>query len=209
MRFVCIAVCGRRGSGKDSIAEILCKHYQFENYKFARPLKTAVASLFNLDPDHVDGSLKDVVHPRWGITPRLMMQWFGTEVMQHGLNSIAPGTGRTFWSNHLKLELQSRVSTTNVVVSDLRFPHELQMLRELFQDRLITLRVVRELSVDEGIGEIGEAGEVRSFGDSHESEAGAMNLAVDAEILNTGTLAELETAIHAIIKKKALSRHRE
>lgn len=175
-----MAVCGRRGAGKDAVADILCKHHGFVNHKFARPLKNIVKSLFSLEPEHVDGCLKDVVHARWGVTPRLLMQWFGTDVMQHGLNSISPGSGRTFWSDQLRSELLS--DARNVVVSDLRFPHELQMLKEVFNRRLITVRIVRDSRTP-------------SSEDDHESEAGAASLDVDMEISNNGTLEDLHSQI--------------
>ena len=172
-----MAVCGRYGAGKDAIAEILCKDFGFVNYKFARHLKNAVKGLFCLDAEHVDGPLKDVVHSKWGVTPRKIMQWFGTEVMQHGLSSISPGSGRTFWSDRLRNDLSG--NRQKVVVSDLRFAHELDMLRNLYSDRLVTVRVVR----------------IDGSGDEHESEAGVTNLDVDIEIQNTGTLEDLRSAI--------------
>lgn len=184
---ICIAICGRYGSGKDAIADILCRDFDFVNHKFARPLKTAVKNLFGLEPDHVDGPLKDVVHPKWGVTPRKILQWFGTEVMQHGLCSIAPDAGRTFWSEHLRNELCGNCQ--KVVVSDLRFAHELDMLRDLYSDRLLTIRVIRHF----GPG----------IGDPHESEAGVSDLNVDMDIYNTGTLEDLKSAI---LSNKVLSR---
>ena len=96
MRASVVAICGTRGSGKDSVAAILSQEAGFVNHKLARPLKDAMRGLFSLDAAHVDGELKDVVHPAWGVTPRVLMQWFGTEVMQHELVKVVPSVGRRF-----------------------------------------------------------------------------------------------------------------
>ena len=185
MQGVCVAVCGRLGSGKDSIADILCKHHGFVNHKFARPLKNAVRSLFELTPEHVDGHLKDIVHDRWKVTPRVLLQWFGTDVMQHGLNAVSPGIGRTFWSDQLRSELLLRSDPAGrFVISDLRFPHELQMLKELFKERLITVRVDRK---------------GKEKDDDHESEAGTSSLDADVEVYNYGTLDDLRSAIQPVL----------
>ena len=80
-----VALCGSHGVGKDAIAAVLVREAGFVDAKFARPLKDAIRGLFQLDREHVDGALKDVVHPAWGVTPRALMQWY---VIQEGSGRI-------------------------------------------------------------------------------------------------------------------------
>ena len=201
---ICIAVCGKRGAGKDAIADILCAPvHGFVNHKFARPLKSVVRTLFGLEADHVDGPLKDVVHPRWGVTPRMLMQWFGTDVMQHGLARLrgcVPSTGRTFWSDQLRATLEADGPDAKVVVSDLRFRHELDMLREVFAERLVTVRVVRSLPPPQNAATIEALVDkaVGQFGDLHESEWEALD-PVDYNVVNDGTLEDLKRSVSDIL----------
>lgn len=175
-RTVVVAICGTRGSGKDSIAAILSREAGFVNFKFARPLKDAIRGLFSLGAEHVDGDLKDVVHPAWGVTPRALMQWFGTEVMQHELAKMVPSIGRRFWADRLVSSLESFVSGAGrAVVTDMRFRHELDALREAFGDQLIAIRVERR----------------QSDADAHESETASASLDVDLVVANDGTLEQL------------------
>lgn len=175
MRASVVAICGTRGSGKDSVAAILSQEAGFVNHKLARPLKDAMRGLFSLDAAHVDGELKDVVHPAWGVTPRVLMQWFGTEVMQHELVKVVPSVGRRFWADRLVDSLTQE--DAKAVVTDMRFQHELDALREAFGDRLVAIRVER----------FRRSGDV----DSHESETASATLAVDLVVQNDGTLDRL------------------
>jgi hypothetical protein len=182
-----VAVCGYRGAGKDAISDALC-NAGFVKYKFASAMKTALSALFGLDEKrHMDGDLKETVIPDIGVSPRVLMQWFGTDVMQHGLKEIAPMVGRRFWSDRLKrelLELSKRQDVSKervrVVISDLRFPHEIEMLRNTFgHSRVLIARVDR-------------GGQVRGGKtDEHESEAGIDALDVDITVRNGGSLENL------------------
>jgi hypothetical protein len=221
MRMAIIALCGVRGAGKDAIADVLCREAGFVNLKFAAPLKQALRDLFGLDEAHVDGHLKDVVHPRWGVSPRLLMQWFGTDVMQHGLARVAPAVGRAFWADKLRRRLaclargmdldvdvaeaaacapgeeaapklplpqpQPLPPCCCVVISDLRFQHELDMLREHFGPMLTAVRVVRP-GMDAP--------------DAHESERLVDAVGpIDHTILNDASLEELACRARLLLRK--------
>ena len=199
MRFptstVVVALCGPHGSGKDAIASVLSREVDFENFKFARPLKDAIRDLFSLDQEHVDGALKDVVHPGWGITPRALMQWFGTDVMQHELAKVIPSVGRRFWADQLVrsvMAMHHNDATAVAVISDMRFRHELDALRCAFGDRLVAVRVERHVVSDDN-----------TYGSEsdglHESELSSSSLPVDLVISNDGSLAQLEAVARGVL----------
>ena len=186
-----VALCGSHGAGKDAIAAVLVREGGFVDLKFARPMKDAVRDLFSLTPDHVDGALKDTVHPTWGITPRAMMQWFGTDVMQHSLGQLVPSIGRHFWSDRLVCAVRNEVGGNAVVISDMRFAHELDALRAEFGDRLVAIRVVRpDGTTATSYGTVSDA--------RHESELASSSLPVDLVITNDGTLEQLETVLEGL-----------
>ena len=44
-----ILLCGKKRSGKDTIAEYLVENYNFKHYKITQKLKDCVKVLFNID----------------------------------------------------------------------------------------------------------------------------------------------------------------
>lgn len=181
-----IGLVGRRGTGKDTVADYLAERYSFHNRKFAGPLKEALASLFGLSHEHLEGALKEVPHPKWGVSPRAMMQFFGTEVMQTHMQRLIPHMGNHHAVHRLFMDLDAATHEENVVVSDVRFPHEVAALRA--RGALI-VRVARDLPSREECGV-----------DNHVSETGVDDLQTDAVLDNNRTLEELYRAVDTLIK---------
>ena len=124
-----IAICGLKRSGKDTIADILCQHFGYEKVKIANPLKEALQMLFQFTDAQVEGDEKDVIDPRWGVQPRRLMQFIGTEVMQFQIQEVLPNVGRTFWIKRLIEEhIMDTSPNKKIVISDLRFKHEYDLL---------------------------------------------------------------------------------
>jgi len=168
---IVLALCGRRRTGKDTLATHLVANSTSEcawwHAKVSKELKKCVSQLFNLTDMEVEGPLKDKPIERdscigRGVTPRQILQWFGTDVMQHSLsNDLLPDVGRHFWINRTILEISERLEQGyNVVLSDIRFSHELDVLEREFKDRLVKLYLVRDMPDQR-----------EETLDSHESEA--------------------------------------
>ena len=75
-----IAFCGLKTSGKTAASEYLVREYGFKRLSFAGPLKESCRLIFQLSDEQVYGSEKEVHDPRWDMTPRKILQLFGTEV---------------------------------------------------------------------------------------------------------------------------------
>ena len=175
-----IAICGTKGSGKDAMADVFVRERGYQNVKFARPLKNALKVLFpRLSDADLDGSTKDVLHHHYGMTPRAIMQWFGTDIMQHEWAKFSGSDNRSFWSKRVLDEIPN---SKNIVISDMRFQHELEDSRAKFGESLVTVRVER-LIPDSGI---------QDSIDTHESESASKNLDVDLVVRNDGSLEDLE-----------------
>jgi len=113
---------GKAGSGKTSVARILCEDYGYVESAFADNLKAAASCIFGLDLEHFyDGKLKEVVDPFWNMTPRAMLQKLGTDACR----SIF---GDDVWIRSAQKE-SSRVGAAFIVFSDVRFENEAQMIR--------------------------------------------------------------------------------
>jgi dephospho-CoA kinase len=186
-----VAICGRMGSGKDALADILVHRHGFvAKLKFADPLKATLRTLFSLREDQIEGDAKDSLDPRFETTPRRLMQWFGTEVMQHSLQRECPRIGRRIWAELLMERIRALETQHDdggaVVISDMRFQHELDALREAFgTSRVFAIRIERPPHRN-------DRSDLFNLSETHESETTASNMTVDAVIVNDGTLDDLD-----------------
>ena len=129
---VVIAICGARRAGKDTVANILERAYGYQPMKFARYLKDMIKAGFGFSEQEVEGYAKDIVHPVYQVTPRAIMQYIGTDVMQYGLQTLVPGIGRNIWARRLLFDMQSMMENKGMakfVISDMRFLHEYDELK--------------------------------------------------------------------------------
>lgn len=130
---IVVAVCGARRAGKDTVASFLETENGFKGFKFARYLKDMVKAGFGLSDEEVEGCSKDCIHPLYQVSPRTILQYIGTEVMQYGIQNILSGIDRSFWANRLLLDVKHTFKSdpdARIVISDLRFMHEYVALKE-------------------------------------------------------------------------------
>lgn len=138
-----IGICGFIGSGKDTAADYLVNFHEFRRESFASTLKDAVASVFGWDRELLEGRTKaarewrEQVDPWWStrlnmpnLTPRWILQYWGTEVCRNGFHD-------DMWIASLENKL--RKSTDHVVISDCRFPNEIQAIRQQ-QGRIVWIQ---------------------------------------------------------------------
>ena len=129
-----IGICGFIGSGKDTVADYLVNFHEFRRESFANTLKDAVAAVFGWDRTLLEGRTKEArewreqVDPWWAerlamptLTPRWVLQYWGTEVCRRSFHD-------DIWIASLENKL--RTSKDNVVISDCRFPNEIQSIRD-------------------------------------------------------------------------------
>ena len=138
-----IGVCGFIGSGKDTVADYLVNLHHFRRESFANTLKDAVAAVFGWDRTMLEGRTKQAREWReqqdnwWTnrlgmvITPRWVLQNWGTEVCRNGFHD-------DIWIASLENKLRN--SQDDVVISDCRFPNEIQAIKNAGG---IVVRVVR------------------------------------------------------------------
>jgi len=128
-----IGICGFIGSGKDTVADYLVNFHEYRRESFANSLKDAVAQVFGWDRTLLEGRTaqarewREQVDTWWAdrlnwpdLTPRLMLQLWGTEVCRSGFHD-------DIWIASLENKLCN--SQDNVVISDCRFPNEIKALR--------------------------------------------------------------------------------
>jgi hypothetical protein len=130
-----IGICGLIGSGKGTVADILVEEHKFEKISFADKLKDGVATVFNWDRSMLEGDTKESrewrekVDEYWTketgrtITPRLVLQEFGTDCMRNGFYD-------GIWVSLTKQQLLAN-PTKNYVIPDVRFDNEADMIKSI------------------------------------------------------------------------------
>ena len=126
-----IGIVGLIGSGKDTVSDRLVEKHGYIKDSFAKSLKDAVASMFNWERSMLEGDTESSRHWReqpdkfWSekfgrpITPRWVLQYFGTEVMRGQMYDA-------IWVD----SCIGRYKGLKTVIADTRFPNEVKTIRE-------------------------------------------------------------------------------
>ena len=214
-----IGVCGFIGSGKDTVADYLTNFHEFRRESFANSLKDAVAHVFGWDRTMLEGRTKQArewreeVDPWWAerlnmpnLTPRLMLQLWGTEVCRKGFHD-------DIWIASLENKL--RTSTDNVVISDCRFPNEIRSIRDaggiIVWVKRGELPEWYEWAVSANAGEHGNfawstsKSKLEKAG-IHASETAWVGTKFDAELDNNGTIDDLFAQVKSLVQDPLVSK---
>jgi len=191
-----IGICGHAGSGKDTVASYI--HLNHDNtwkLAFAKVLKQAAAKLFGLDPEDFDDREWKERHDKyWGVSPRQMAQFFGTEMVRETLPKLIPGIESDFWIHRLIMTLRGEDDSAEydsddvVVISDVRFQNEYDWI--IAQGGII-IHLTRP-GADGTVGIPGHASEAGiDFHASHQTY----------HLINDSTLEELYAQVNDVLKQ--------
>ena len=139
-----VSISGLIGSGKDTVADYLVAQHGFKRESFAGALKDAVSAVFSWDRELLEGrspearAWREQTDAWWAkrlnlphLTPRWVLQNWGTEVMRRNFHD-------DIWV--ASLENRLRKTTEDIVISDCRFPNEINIIKNL---NGTTVRVAR------------------------------------------------------------------
>ena len=118
-----IGIHGKAKAGKDTAADYLHEQYGFSKYSFADPIKLIIMDAFQWEHRHCYGDLKDVVDPKYGFSPRVAMQLFGTEFGRR----LNPDLWLVFAEE--QINQFSLNGGQSFVIPDVRFENEASFIR--------------------------------------------------------------------------------
>lgn len=173
-----IGITGHARHGKDSTADIIVSNFGYRKHALADVMKEACRVIFGWTDEYLYGDKKDSEDKTYGISPRHALQSLGTEWGQYELSkydSFSKVTGRKLWVNSLLNRVRG-----DTVISDVRFQHEAEAIRERGG---FIIRVNRDYPVDL----------------SHESEQAVNKIRPDFFVDNFGCLNDLEITVKAIV----------
>lgn len=216
-----IGLCGLKSSGKDTAADYLVDVRHFVKLSYASGVKNATAQIFNWDRNMLEGDTKlsrkfrETKDEFWSnefgydVYPREMLQLMGTK-----------GGRKTFhqniWVSRVKnIILQN--PDTNYVITDNRFPNEVDMVKELGGYNIKLERNLPEWYNEDVIKSIRdkETANKNNFLEAdeeymhisgeriHASEYSVALCDVDYKIINNGenTIDELDISIEKVYKR--------
>jgi len=193
-----IGLCGLIGSGKGTVADILVEKHNFQKISFADKLKDGVASVFDWPRDLLEGNTAEGRNWReqpdtfWTgelkqeITPRYVLQVFGTECMRHGFFD-------GIWVSLVKQKIIDN-PTQHWVIPDVRFPNEVKMIKTLKGQMMLVKRGqdpqwftdYKDKNIEPN--------------DTHASEWAWANTTFDRTIVNNATLKDLHQQVEISMK---------
>lgn len=179
-----IGLTGRRRSGKDTVASFLVDRRGFTRLSFADPLKEATKSLFFFSDDQLE-KRKEQVDPRYGVSPRRVLQCLGTDLIRDQLQDLL-GMSEPIFLASMRSRIHDAITTNrSVVISDVRFPDEARLIRELGG---VVFRVVRPAAV-----------ETDETVDRHASEIAMDDEPVEMVIENDGSIEDLHRRLEQLL----------
>lgn len=197
------SISGLIGSGKDTIADYLVNSHGFRRESWAGTLKDAVASVFGWDRVLLEGKTaesrkwREIPDQWWSerlginVTPRRVLQEWGTDVCREHYHD-------DIWIASLENKL--RKTNDNIVISDSRFPNELESVKNLGG---VTIRVKRGPD-PEWVNEFIQTGRTFEFAKKypsvHASEFSSVSCKYDYVIQNDGSIDELYKKINDLLQ---------
>lgn len=168
-----IGISGKKKSGKDTIANIICAMNDGVNikYAFATELKKEVAHACNCSVTFIDTN-KDLFRP--------ILQWWGTEYRRNLF-------GRDYWIRKMRaaLEHMKENGVNLVVIPDVRFENEFEFIK--YELKAPVYRVERISNFTNGY-------------DIHPSEIALDGETFDFVVQNNGTINQLIDEVKRTVK---------
>jgi|GEM_PF-1539845 len=183
-----IALCGQLRAGKDAVAAYLVRHYGYTRFAFGDGIREVTRRLY---PEAYEGSEK----------PRALLQGFG---------QMARSFGADVWVNDCFRRMKERegalrsldaqagmwgATIFRPVITDLRQPNEYERCRA---EGYVIIRVTAPEEIR--LERARQAGDAFTAEDLvHETEQHIAGFAVDYEVDNSGSLAELYASVDAVM----------
>ena len=186
---ILIGITGKKGHGKDTIAEHLVKKHNYIQLSFAQPLKEVCKTLFSFTDEQLYGDHKEIKDKYWGISPREAFQYIGTDLFRNNIKNLLPHVENDFWIICLQSKLdflKNNCDDIKIVISDVRFVNEANFIKK--NDGLL-IKVIRNFDNNK-----------TNYND-HISETTISDINADIDIHNNNTINNLYNDIDEIINK--------
>ena len=147
-----IVLRGFSNSGKDYVGQILCDKYNYKRFAFADSLKKIVAKDFNCAIEQLHTQEGKLEICKTDSSKRTYRQILIDEALR--LRKIDTG----IFAKHCCKEIHGLdLQPNNIVITDWRYPNELQILRSMFPEYTVTpIHIVRNGQLQSPVDDISE-----------------------------------------------------
>lgn len=219
-----IGLNGFISSGKNTVAKILIKQFNFFPMAFADHLKDITALMFGWERKLLEGDTDESrmfrEHPDvfWSeafgkpFTPRQALQLLGTESVRQVFHT-------DFWVISLKRKLallSNGAAPNRIVITDCRFPNEIKAIRDMggiyvLVDRSIlppwysqAFELLQKYDPKPPPADV-QSSLLKDDPTAHYSEWASLLVKPDEVIVNDGTVADLETTVSKFLLERMKS----
>jgi len=190
-----IGFSGKARSGKDTaglftqdwLAEF--RSHRIHRQNFADALKLYCAVKYNIQHRYFyEPLLKEALHPDWGVTPRAILQFEGTEATRDIIGKLVPSIAGNFWIHRLEIEFL-KDNKDYAIICDVRFQNEADWILSKPGSMLIQINRFETESISGLTDHRSERGFTVLEGENYHA------------ITNDGNLAELRSKVNYILKE--------
>jgi len=139
---IVVGLTGKAGVGKDTVGDYLIEQYGFKKESFAAPLKRLVGDIFGVTENLLnpvtqeDRDLREQPLDGWGDwSARGLLQYIGTEMFRTHID-------KDVWVKSLANRI-AYCGDERYVITDIRFPNELDIFKEKFDDNFVSITIKR------------------------------------------------------------------
>lgn len=147
-----ILLSGFASSGKDFVGSILCSKYKYKRFAFADSLKKIVAEKYNcsLEHLHTQEGKQQICHS--DVLKRTFRQILIDEALE--LRNKDP----YIFAKHCCQDILNMDSDSqNIVITDWRYPNELELIKKTFPNYIITtVHIIRKDQNNTPVNDISE-----------------------------------------------------
>lgn len=183
-----IGITGNMRHGKDTLGLYYINNHNYSKLSFAGPLKDACKEIFDLSDNQLHGDEKENIDDYWGVTPRQILQYVGTELFREQMSALIPDIGKDIWIKVMDKKIKKVLNggAKGIVITDVRFENEAKLVKSLGG---IVIKVVRPSM---------------TIGGSHSSEK--LSFDVDYTIINDGSIQYLHDQLcHSLGYRKSMT----
>jgi len=171
-----IGLVARSRRGKDTVADYICDRYpefNYKNIKLSKPVKDVAKILYGFSYQQLEGNEKEIIDPRWNITPRDAMVYITTAFMtRHGPDFFS----KKIFSDFDDAALSD--TPKHIIITDVRYENDIS---EIIKRNGIVIKIIRDTEP------------------YHSWENNIDNLEASYTIYNNSTLDDLYAQINTII----------